>query len=187
MADPKGRAILISVHLGNIVKQSDCDGIVNSANRNLRAGSGVCGAIHRAAGPELEEFSHKLAPLETGDAVATPGFRLGNRVIIHTKGPKYHFDPEPAKYLAMAIRNALLVADSEQVSRLAVPAISMGVYAYPPEEAVPILVQAALDTGKELQCVEEIRFVVIDEFLLRLFDAQISQLNPTQAEPGHGN
>ena len=165
MSDHNSRTARISVYLGNIVSQIDCDGIVNSANRNLRAGSGVCGAIYRAAGPELEKFSHKLAPLETGEAVSTPGFGLQSRVIVHTKGPKYNFDPDPEIYLAKAIRNALLVADQQKVSRLAVPAISMGIYAYPPEEAVPIVVRTALETGKELQHVEEIRFVVSNEFL----------------------
>lgn len=85
----------ISIYVGNIVLEEDCDGIVNSANENLRAGSGVCGAIYRAAGPELEPCSHALAPLGLGQAVATPGFQLRTRVVIHTRGPKYLFDPEP--------------------------------------------------------------------------------------------
>ena len=101
----------ISIYVGNIVLQEDCDGIVNSANENLRAGSGVCGAIYRAAGPELEPCSHALAPLGLGQAVATPGFQLRTRVVIHTRGPKYLFDPEPAKFLAEALKNALYVPD----------------------------------------------------------------------------
>ena len=165
----------IGVRLGNIVKQVDCDAIVNSANQNLRAGSGVCGAIHAAAGPELEAFSHALAPLGLADAVATPCFLLPNRIVIHVRGPKYHFDPDPAQYLARAMRNVLLLADQQMVGRVAVPGISMGVYAYPPAEAVPILVRTAYETGRELYHLREIRFVVLDKAIKTLFEEQIAR------------
>jgi O-acetyl-ADP-ribose deacetylase (regulator of RNase III) len=167
--------VKIGVRLGDIVKQVDCDAIVNSANQNLRAGSGVCGAIHAAAGPELETFSHALAPLGLAEAVATPGFRLPNRVVIHVRGPKYHFDPEPARYLATAMKNVLLLADLNKVVRVAVPGISMGVYAYPPVEAVPILVRTAYETGDDLHHLQEIRFVVVNKAIKTLFEEQIAQ------------
>lgn len=159
----------ITIVQGSIIDQLDCDGLVNSANENLRAGSGVCGAIHGAAGPELEDHSHKLAPLFIGDAIPTPGFRLPQRMVIHTRGPKYLFDPEPAKYLALSMFNTLRVADREKLARIAVPAISMGVYAYPPQEAVPILVDAAQRMLSRLHHVREIRFVVVQSNLYNLF------------------
>jgi O-acetyl-ADP-ribose deacetylase (regulator of RNase III) len=165
----------IAVLLGNIVKQPDCDAIVNSANKNLRAGSGVCGAIHAAAGPELETFSHALAPLGLAEAVATPGFRLPSKIVIHVRGPKYHFDPDPARNLARAIRNVLLLADRHKVVRIAVPGISMGVYAYPPAEAVPILVRTAYETCHDLHYLQEIRFVVMDKAIKTLFEEQIAR------------
>lgn len=168
--------IQISVRLGNIVKQMDCDGIVNSANQNLRAGSGVCGAIHAAAGSELEAFSHPLSPLGLGEAIATPGFRLPNRVVIHVRGPKYLFDPEPAKYLSMAMKNVLLIADQQKLGRVAVPGISMGIYAYPPDEAVPILVRTVYKALNQRHHVQEIRFVVFDEAIKQLFEQQIALL-----------
>lgn len=164
----------VTVRLGNIARQPDCDAIVNSANRNLRAGSGVCGAIHAAAGPELEAASHVLSPLELGEAVATLGFRLPNRLVIHVKGPKYLFDPSPAHYLAQAMRNVLLIADELKVVRVAVPGISMGVYAYPPEEAVPILVRTVYDTLNVLTHVREVRYVVMDKMIKSLFDEHIA-------------
>jgi len=154
---------------GSILDQLDCDGLVNSANENLRAGSGVCGAIHKGAGPELEAHSHKLAPLPLGDAISTPGFQLPQRKVIHTRGPKYLFDPEPAKHLNMAMMNTLRVADQEMLARIAVPAISMGVYAYPPHEAVPILVDAARRMFPSLHYVREIRFVVVQSELHEVF------------------
>ena len=158
---------------GSILDQTDCDGLVNSANERLRAGSGVCGAIHQAAGPELEDHSHTQAPLALGGAIATPGFRLKQRTVIHTRGPKYLIDPEPAKHLAMAMTNTLRVADREGLTRLAVPAISMGVYAYPPEEAVPILLEASRTMLPRLHCIREIRFVVMQKTLYDIFSRHV--------------
>ncbi len=165
----------ISVVLGNIVRQPDCDAVVNAANKNLRAGSGVCGAIYDAAGPLLEPFSIKLAPLAVGEAVATPAFGLGCRYIIHTLGPKYLFDDDPPGYLAKAVRSAILLADENGVKKLAMPAISTGVYGYPPEEAVPVIVDVALSCLERLESLEEIRFVVTDDGMLTLFESRLSR------------
>lgn len=168
-------SIELSVRLGDITRQPDCDGIVNSANGNLRAGSGVCGAIHATAGPELEVASHRQAPLEIGCSVSTPGYRLPNRTVIHTRGPRYHFDADPPNQLIAAVETALLAADAEQVSRLAIPAISMGVYAYPPEEAVPLLVRTCRYVAPRLNHVQEVRFVVTNDQLLHLFQEEIDR------------
>lgn len=159
----------ISVVLGNIVRQSDCDAVVNAANKNLRAGSGVCGAIYDAAGPLLEPFSVKLAPLAVGEAVATPAFGLGCRFIIHALGPKYRLDEDPSGNLSRAVRSAILLADENGAKRLAMPAISTGVYGYPPEKAVPIIVKAAGETLGKLTNIEEIRFVVSSNLMLAIF------------------
>lgn len=167
--------MLITIELGNIVRQLDCDAIVNSANQNLRAGSGVCGAIYKAAGPELEPCSIQQAPLGLGAAVITPGFKLPNRFVIHTRGPKYFFDEDPPGNLAAAMRNTLLIAEENKLARIAVPAISMGIFAYPPEEAVPILVKTAREAGRGLQYVQEARFVVLDEDLFKLFSNEIQK------------
>ena len=165
----------ISVVLGNIVRQPDCDAVVNAANKNLRAGSGVCGAIYDAAGPLLEPFSVKLAPLAVGEAVATPAFGLGCRYIFHTLGPRYLFDEDPPGNLAKAVRSAILLADANGVKKLAIPAISTGVYGYPPEEAVPVIVNAALSCLERLESLEEIRFVVTDDGMLTLFESRLSR------------
>lgn len=161
--------VFFSAVLGDIVHQPDCDAVVNAANRNLRAGSGVCGAIYASAGPLLEPFSMKLAPLAVGEAVATPAFNMQCRYIIHTLGPKYLFDEHPPGNLAKAVRSAILLADKNGVKRLAMPAISTGVYAYPAEEAVPIIVQAAKGIAERVMSLEEIRFVVTSNLLLALF------------------
>lgn len=164
---------IVTAIRGNIIHQADCEAIVNSANPNLRAGSGVCGAIYRAAGPALEPCSMQLAPLPLAKAVATPGFNLPNRLIIHCRGPRYLFDPDPAANLALCVVNTLLLAEQEKVRRLALPAISMGVYAYPAEEAVPILVETARRLAPSLEQLVEIRFVVMSDPLLSLFQSAI--------------
>ena len=167
----------ITVVLGNIVKQADCDGVVNAANKNLRAGSGVCGAIHDAAGKDLEAYASKFGPLNVGEALATPAFNLPCRYIIHTVGPKYWSDPTPEESLRRAIRNTLLLADENGLKRLAVPAISTGVYGYPPEEAVPIIVAEAFFLTPKLESLQEIRFVVRESHMYEVFTAALEQSN----------
>lgn len=167
------RQPFISVILGNIVRQPDCDAVVNAANKNLRASSGVCGAIYNAAGPLLEPYSVKLAPLAVGEAVATPAFGLGCRYIIHTLGPKYLFDEDPPGNLAKAVCSAILLADENGVKRLAIPAISTGVYGYPADQAVPIIVAAAREVLEKLSNLEEIRFVVASDLMLSLFEKEL--------------
>ena len=171
---------MITVVIGNIVKQSDCDGIVNSANQNLRAGAGVCGAIYSAAGSELEPCSIQYAPLGLGHVVVTSGFSLPNRWIIHVRGPKFFLDPDPAAHLALAMRSVLQTAEQHGMKRIAVPAISMGVYAYPPEDAVPILVNTVTEALPTLKSLEEIRFVVLNPELAALFTHHLAlQIQPT--------
>lgn len=165
----------LSIVHGNIVSQDDCDAVVNAANKNLRAGSGVCGAIYAAAGPLLEPCSVQLAPLSVGEAVATPAFDLGCRFIIHTLGPKYLFDEDPPGNLARAVKSAILLADENGVKRLAMPAISTGVYAYPPEEAVSVIVKAASELVDQVVNLEEVRFVVTSIQMLALFNREISR------------
>jgi O-acetyl-ADP-ribose deacetylase (regulator of RNase III) len=171
---------VITVVTGNIVGQPDCDGVVNAANASLMAGSGVCGAIHAAAGPRLEPFARRFAPLRVGDALATPGFDLpGCRLIIHTVGPKYFDDPDPPIHLARAIQSAIDLADRNQLRRLAVPALSTGIYRYPPEEAVPILVESAAIAAPTLRHLIEIRFVVTSDAMLALFREAIARQSGT--------
>ncbi len=164
----------INAVLGDITQQPDCDAVVNAANKNLRAGSGVCGAIYAAAGPLLEPYSKQFAPLAVGEAVATPAFALGCKYIIHALGPRYQFDQDPPGNLARAVKSAILLADENGVKRLAMPAISTGVYAYPAEEAIPIIVGAANDLLDQLTNLEEIRFVVATNLMLAMFRNEIN-------------
>jgi O-acetyl-ADP-ribose deacetylase (regulator of RNase III) len=160
---------LVTAVVGDIVNQPDCEAIVNAANPRLLAGGGVCGAIHRAAGPELEACAVRLGPIAVGDAVITPGFRLPNRWVIHAVGPRYAIDPDPPALLARAVENCLHLADAQGVTRIALPAISTGIYGYPIEEAGPLLMATARAMTGKLAHVEEIRFVLFSADALRWF------------------
>lgn len=119
------------------------DAIVNAANTGLHAGGGVCGAIHRAAGPELEAASLALGGCAVGDAKMTPGFRLPARFVIHAVGPVWRGggEDEP-ELLASCYRRSLELAASHDLRSVAFPAISTGIFGFPPELAAPIAVRA---------------------------------------------
>lgn len=161
----------IGCSIGDITRQPDCQAIVNAANARLVAGGGVCGAIHHAAGPELEAAAVRLAPIAPGEAVATPGFRLPNRYVIHVLGPVYASDPDPPATLARGVTNALLLADRLGVERIAFPAISTGIFGYPLAEAARVMMQAARAAAGSLENVREIRFVVTREEARLAFEA----------------
>ena len=158
----------VTVVLGDILRQADCDGLVNSANAYLIAGGGVCGAIYKAAGPELERYTRPLAPLGLGETIASPGFEIPAK-LFHTRGPKYHEDPDPLANLVSALESAVRLADAHQIRRLAVPAISMGIHGYPIDEATPILVKTAFQLAPNLSHLREIRFTVVDVMLYQIF------------------
>ena len=141
---------------------------VNSANAYLIAGGGVCGAIYKAAGPELERYTRPFAPLGLGEAIASPGFNIPAK-LFHTRGPKYHEDADPPANLARALESAVWLADAHKIRRLAVPALSMGIYGYPIGEAVPILVKTAFELAPTLRHLQEIRFTVVDAMLYQDF------------------
>jgi len=122
----------------------DVDAIVNAANEGLRGGGGVDGAIHRAAGPDLPAACRKVAPCPTGEARITPGFRLKARHIIHTVGPVWlGGNAGEADLLAAAYRNSLMLAREAALRSVAFPAISTGIYGFPPDRAAGIAVAAA--------------------------------------------
>lgn len=124
--------MLIEAWLGDITTLG-VDAIVNAANEQLAPGGGVCGAIHRAAGSELALECARVGPCPTGDARATGAYGLPARWVIHAVGPVWHGgDSAEVDLLASAYRRSIDVADELGVSSIAFPAISTGIYGFPP-------------------------------------------------------
>jgi O-acetyl-ADP-ribose deacetylase len=158
----------IEAVMGDITNE-DVDAIVNAANSSLRGGGGVDGAIHRAAGPQLARAGASLAPCDTGDAKATPAFDLDPPVrhVIHTVGPVWHGgDRGEAKLLESCYRRCLEVADELGLRSIAFPAISTGVYGYPPDLAADVAVRTLNNASTKVQV---IRLVAFDEATHRLY------------------
>ena len=135
----------IQVRVADITKLDFRPGaIVNAANEQLAAGGGVCGAIHKAAGPQLEPTAQQMhGQCPTGQAVATPAFKLNANYIIHAVGPRYLADdPTAPELLASAYQSAIQTADSLKLQSIVFPSISTGIYGYPIAAAAEIAIQA---------------------------------------------
>ena len=130
----------LSVHVGDITAL-DADIIVNAANEHLLPGGGVCGAIHRAAGPELAAACGKIGHCPTGNAVMTPGFKLKARHVVHAVGPVWQGgEAGEAELLASCYRRSLELAAGIAAVGVAFPAISTGIFGYPASEAAKVAV-----------------------------------------------
>jgi O-acetyl-ADP-ribose deacetylase len=137
----------------------DVDAIVNAANTMLAPGGGVCGAIHRGAGPELAEACAKLGGCDTGDAKITPGFKLPARYVIHTVGPVWSGGgANEDLLLAACYRNSLALAVKHGLTSIAFPAISTGTFGFPPDRAASIAVRAVHDVLPDLPSIERVVF-----------------------------
>ena len=130
----------VELQLGDITTLA-VDAIVNAANAALARGGGVCGAIHRAAGPELERECRSIGGCPTGEARITRGHRLPARYVIHAVGPVWRGDSEDEdRLLASCYRNSLALAVQHGLRSIAFPAISTGIYGFPGERAAQIAV-----------------------------------------------
>ncbi len=146
------------------------DAVVNAANSGLRGGGGVDGAIHRAAGYErLRAACRAIGGCPPGAAVVTPGFALHARYIIHTVGPVWRGgrEDEP-ETLAGCYRHSLAVADEVGAESVAFPAISTGVYGYPPDLAAAVAVSTV---GAAATDVSLVRFIAFDAATFDIYRA----------------
>jgi len=158
------------------------DAVVNAANTSLLGGGGVDGAIHRAAGPDLLAECRGLGGCRTGEAKLTGAYRLPARHVIHTVGPIWQGgDHGEASLLASCYRACLQLAARHELSTLAFPAISCGVYGYPKHDAARIAVRTL---RQEFQHHSEhffdVTLVAFDPAMCALYE---TALNPPGSEP----
>jgi len=147
-----------------------CDAIVNAANESLLGGSGVDGAIHRAAGPELLTECRTLGGCPTGSARITRGYRLPARHVIHTVGPVWsggqYGEPD---LLANCYRACFAIARDRGLRSLAFPAISCGVYGYPLAAAARIAVQEVDSALAANADIEQVIFACYNDEVLAIY------------------
>jgi O-acetyl-ADP-ribose deacetylase (regulator of RNase III) len=146
------------------------DAIVNAANESLAPGSGVCGAIHRAAGPELARACAALGSCPTGEARLTPGFRLPARFVIHAVGPVWRGGAAgEAELLASAYTSAIRIAGENGLHRIAFPAISTGIYGYPLHDATDIAVRTVRQVANDAPSIQDVIFACFSSEVLQAY------------------
>ncbi|MCC2661002.1 MAG: O-acetyl-ADP-ribose deacetylase [Arthrobacter sp.] len=156
------------------------DAIVNAANSSLLGGAGVDGAIHKAAGPELLEACRGLRSRElpdglaVGAAVATPGFRLPAKWVIHTVGPNRHAGQTSPALLASCFSSSLRVAEGLGARSVAFPAVGAGAYGWNARQVAQLAIEAVRGYGarqadKGMPRVELVEFVLFSEDVAQIF------------------
>ena len=156
---------MLEVWQGDITRL-EVDAIVNAANTSLLGGGGVDGAIHRAAGPELLAECRTLGGCNVGEAKITRGYRLPARHVIHTVGPIWHGgDRGEPQLLANCYRHSLALAQQHQLTSIAFPAISCGVYGYPQDDACTVAVHEVRQVLAAHGSLQRILFVCFDEVM----------------------
>lgn len=155
------------------------DAVVNAANEALAPGGGVCGAIHRAAGPELASACAKLGGCATGEAKITDGFGLPARYVIHTVGPVWGGGERgEGMLLANCYRNALALAAEHDLASIAFPAISTGIYGFPPDRAALIAVRTVRETLPDVPDIARVVFCCFSAESSGLHEAAFAATTP---------
>ncbi len=172
----KVSSVIIECVQGNIAAQPEFIAIVNAGNAQLLSGGGVAGAIHKAAGPGLQQECQPLAPIRPGQAVITGGHKLPNKYVIHCLGPVYGVDKPEDKLLADCYRNALLRAEDRGIESIAFPAISTGIFGYPVKEAALVSLRTVADMAPYLKAVKRVRFVLYTDRDLAIHEQALSEI-----------
>lgn len=157
------------IHLiKNDITKLSVDAIVNAANSKLQAGGGVDGAIHRAGGKSIQtecnEIIKVIGRLPVGEAVITSAGKLNAKYIIHTVGPVWYGGRKnESELLKKCYVNSIKLAEEKKVKTLAFPNISTGVYGYPKDLAVKVVIEFIRDLEMKSLSVSEIYFICFDE------------------------
>lgn len=169
--------ITIEVSQGDISRQPELKAIVNAANAELAPGGGVAGAIHSAAGPKLYEKCQTLAPISPGEAVITKAYNLPNEYVIHVLGPVYGKDKPEDRYLSFCYREALALAEENKIESIGFPAISTGIFGYPPKEAIDVVFNTVLSELPHLKHLKRIKFVLYGEEDLHRYKNKLKEVS----------
>ena len=178
MKDYKER---IEVLKGDITKLNT-DAIVNAANSSLMGGGGVDGAIHRAGGPAILDDCRKIiarkGKCETGEAVITTGGLLPAKYVIHTVGPVWNGGQKnEAVKLRECYINSLRLAVDNNISTIAFPNISTGIYGYPKNKAAEVAVKAVSEFLEKDSSIKKVIFVCFDEENFELYSSLLQKNN----------
>ncbi|MEW6126900.1 MAG: O-acetyl-ADP-ribose deacetylase [Acidobacteriota bacterium] len=161
---------------GDITKLQ-VDAIVNAANSSLLGGSGVDGAIHRAAGADLLHECRLLGGCKTGQAKITKGYRLPAKFVIHTVGPVWHggHQREP-ELLASCYRESLKLTVANQILTIAFPAISCGIYGYPIPQAARIAINEVQQFLANQQTLQKVFFICFEDAVFEIYQQAFEEL-----------
>lgn len=162
------------------IAQQETDAVVNAANKELAPGGGVAGAIHRAAGPELWEYTKTLGGCETGEATISYGYNMRAKYIIHTVGPVYKGSPEDAELLRSCYLESLKLASTHDVKTISFPAISTGIFGYPIEEAADVSLAAVYHYIVDHPEITVVRFVLFSKSDFDVYQAALRKLHEKQ-------
>ncbi len=169
------RSVLALIE-GDITEQ-ETDAIVNAANERLAGGAGVDGAIHRAGGPAILAECRRIGGCPTGQAVITTGGNLKAKHVIHTVGPVYRGGTRrEAELLESAYRESLKLASKKGLKSIAFPAISLGIYGYPPEEGARIALKTVIDYLKAHEDIARVHFVLFGADMFERFRRELLKL-----------
>jgi len=162
------------------ITQQQVDAIVNAANASLAGGGGVDGAIHRAGGPAIKAETDNRYPdgCPTGSAVPSTAGDLPARYVLHAVGPRYRDGNQgEAELLGGAYRRSLELAVEHDCDSVAFPAISMGAYGYPPEEASRVALTTVADYLRQHGKPSLVRFVLFDDKTHQVFEKSLQDID----------
>ncbi|MDO9585968.1 MAG: O-acetyl-ADP-ribose deacetylase, partial [Syntrophales bacterium] len=160
------------------ITEEKTDAVVNAANSRLMPGGGVDGAVHRAGGPAIAAECRLIGGCPTGRAAITTAGNLRAKFVIHAVGPIYRGGAKgEAELLESAYLESLRLAAEKGLESLSFPAISAGVYGYPPDKAAFIALKTTLDFLKEKNSVNLVRFVLFGRPMYDIFTAQLKSLH----------